>query len=46
MATEDLLKHAHEKKPADFSKEFKAMLSDNIKKALEPKKEETETKDE
>lgn len=39
MSKEDLLKFANEKKPADFTKEFKTQLDSAIQKKLTPEPE-------
>ena len=43
MSYEDLLKHANEKKPADFKKEFKSQLDKTIQQKLSPDTEEEES---
>ena len=42
MSRENLLKFANDKKPADFTKEFKTILDQEIKSKLFPQKEKQE----
>lgn len=46
MAKEDLLKHANDQKPTDFTNEFKAQLDTKIQAKLFPEEPDVDDTDE